>query len=355
MLSPYKHTPTYDELLLENYRLYGVLEMNAILSATLRLDVILNSLLDKAKEACFAQTSSLMRFDEETQELFFHVIRGNEMEALESIRLKLGEGISGWVALNKQPVLVEDCTKDPRFNNKADIRTSFISRTMMCVPLIVKGRTIGTIQVLNRIDDKPFSENDLRIFHILANQAAVAIENARLHEMATVDAMTGLYMKDYFLARLQEEFQRSKRTGDSLSLLMSDIDLFKKVNDTFGHQGGDTALIALAEIILQTMNNIGNEAYLAGRYGGEEFCILLPGVNEKGAFEIGDLIRRNIENKIININDKEARITISIGLSTFPLHDIYLNKAEDLIKLADSALYICKEKGRNCVITFEPS
>ncbi len=345
--------PTYEELFQENIRLYGVLEINAILSATLRLDIILNTLLDKAKEVCKAQASSIMRLDEEKQELFFHIIKGHESEALLGVRLKLGEGISGWVALNRQPVLVEDCTKDARFYRKADQKSSFITKSMMCVPLMVKERSIGTIQVLNRVDEKPFTTNDLRIFQVLANQAAIAIENARLHEMATVDAMTGLYMKDYFMARLEEEYNRSKRTGNPLSLLMSDIDLFKKVNDTYGHQGGDLALVALAKIIHETIANIANPLDMAGRYGGEEFCILLPGRDVEDAFEIGEMIRKNIETRDIPIENKKAKITISIGYTTFPFHDRYIKNAEDFIKLADSALYICKAKGRNCVSLYE--
>ncbi len=336
----------------ENQRLYTVLEINAILSGSLRLDMVLNTLLEKTRELCLAEASSLMLFDEATQELFFHTIQGTPSETLKGVRLGLGEGIAGWVIQNGKPVLVADCKEDARFSRKADQKSRFETRTMMCVPLIVKERGIGTIQVLNRLDFQPFDQSDLRILHVLANQAAVAIQNARLHEMATVDGMTGLYLRNYFMARLEEEYRRVLRTGEPVSLLMSDIDFFKKVNDKYGHQGGDMALIGLAKVIQDTILSLDSED-MAGRYGGEEFCILLPGRDENKAQEIGELVRKNIESQAIAIGEQKANITISVGVSSFPLHTDHLKSPDDFIKLADEALYICKNKGRNCVSLYE--
>ena len=343
----------------ENRRLFEVLEINAILSGSLRLETVLNALLEKTKEVCYGEASSLMLKDEEKEELYFHIIKGAKgskgskgNDVLQNVRLKMGEGISGWVAENKKALLVADCKKDKRFYRGADQKSSFETRTMMCVPLMIKARVIGTIQVLNRIDGQPFDSRDLRIFQVLANQAAVAIENARLHELATVDSMTGLYMKGYFMARLQEEYQRAKRTNKALSLLMSDIDLFKKVNDAHGHQGGDQALVALASVMREAVDSLGNED-IAGRYGGEEFCVLLPGRDKKDALKVGELIRKSIEKRPISIGEKTAHITISIGAASLPLHAEFIEEAQDLIKLADEALYLCKARGRNCVALYE--
>ena len=147
---------TLIELREENRRLFDVLEINAILSGTLRLDVVLDALLAKAKEVCTAEACSIMLKDQITDELYFHIVKGEKSSALRNVRLKLGEGISGWVAENKKAVLVEDCKKDKRFDGKADQKSSFETRTMMCVPLTVKDRVLGTIQVLNRIDKRPF-------------------------------------------------------------------------------------------------------------------------------------------------------------------------------------------------------
>ena len=342
------------ELKEENRRLFDVLEINAILSGTLRLDVVLNALLTKAKEVCTAEACSIMLRDQVTDELYFHIVKGEKSGALQDVRLKLGEGISGWVAENKEAVLVKDCKKDKRFYGKADQKSSFETRTMMCVPLTVKDRVLGTIQVLNRTDHKPFRSKDLRIFQVLANQAAVAIENARLHEMATVDGMTGLYLKEYFMERLREEYQRAKHSKEPLSLLMSDIDLFKKVNDAYGHQGGDQALVSLATVIREAVESLESED-IAGRYGGEEFCVLLPGRDQESAAKVGELIRHSIESFPIPIEQKSAHITISIGIASFPLHAEFIEAPEDFVKLADKALYLCKDRGRNCVSFYESS
>lgn len=335
----------------ENERLYKVLEVNAIISSTLNLERVLDTIMDKAKEVMEAEASSLMLLDEEKGELYFHTVKGEKSDVVKTIRLKLGEGISGWVAKEGKPVIVADCASDPRFYSKADQKSKFQTRTMMSVPLITRNRTIGTVQVLNKLDGSPFNEADLAIFQVMANQAAIAIENARLHKMATVDGMTGLYLKHYFLARLNEEFRRAKLNETPLSLIMSDIDHFKRVNDTYGHQGGDQALIGLAGVIREVVSSLEGDE-IPGRYGGEEFCVLMPGASPERAYEIGEMIRQKIESSSIPIEDKFAKITISIGISSYPLNKNRIQDPEDFIKLADEALYICKEKGRNCVTVY---
>jgi diguanylate cyclase (GGDEF)-like protein len=294
-----------------------------------------------------------MLVDEEKEELYFHTITGDKSEAIRNIRLKLGEGISGWVAKEGKPVLVADAASDPRFSRKADDSSSFVTRSMMCVPLQARRRVIGTVQVLNKVGDQRFDEDDLRIFQPMANQAAVAIENARLHTLATVDGTTGLYIKSYFKARMQEEFRRAKATGQPLSMLMSDIDFFRNVNNTYGHQGGDQALVELAGVIKETVHRLGSDD-IAGRYGGEEFCVLLPESGPERGLEVGELIRKNIESRQIPVGDEFTQITISIGVASYPLHKAHIEDVDDFVKLADDALYICKNRGRNCVSLYEP-
>lgn len=338
----------------ENDRLYKVLEVGALLSSSLDLNVVLDSLMTKARELCEAEASSLMLVDDEKEELYFHTIKGENSEAIRDIRLKLGEGISGWVAQAGQPVLVADASADPRFSRKADDSSSFETRTMMCVPLKARRRVIGTVQVLNKVGNQLFDEDDLRIFQSMANQAAVAVENARLHTMATVDGTTGLYIKSYFQARMQEEFRRAKASGHPVSMLMSDIDLFRNVNNTYGHQGGDQALIELAGVIKETVHKLGSDD-IAGRYGGEEFCVLLPESGPERGLEVSELIRKNIESHPIPVGDNEfTKITISIGVSSYPLHQEYIHQVDDFVKLADEALYLCKDRGRNCCALYEP-
>jgi diguanylate cyclase (GGDEF)-like protein len=339
-------------LQIENQRLHRVLETNAIITSSLNLEVVLDTLMGKAKEVMNAEASSLMLVDDEKQELYFHTVKGEKSEVLKQLRLKLGEGISGWVAKEGESVLVEDCSKDPRFSKKADNLSQFVTRSMMCVPLKVSRKILGTVQVLNKADGNLFNKSDLKIFEMLANQAAIAIENARLHRMATIDGMTGLYLKHYFMGRLKDEYLLARKNGTSLSLLMSDIDFFKKVNDRYGHQGGDAALVELASVIRSTVSEFGKED-IAGRYGGEEFCVLMPESGSERAYEMAERIRKNIESKPIPIGDQFANITISIGISSFPEHANWIHSEEDFIRLADEALYLCKDRGRNCSAFYE--
>lgn len=333
-------------------KLYLVLEANRTLSSSLDLQLVLERLIEKAREVTEAEASSLMLVDEDLQELYFFTVQGEKSDAVKKIRLKIGEGISGWVVQKGEPVLVEDCENDPRFYKKADQSSGFHTRSMMCVPLLFRKRILGTIQVLNKTNNRNFDRADLHILQIMADQASIAIENARLHELATVDQATGLYRKDYFQARLKEEHRRYKNLGTPFSLLMSDIDHFKRVNTEFGHQGGDIALLELANVILRIVRDEGEED-LAGRYGGEEFCVLMPNTTEKRALEIAEKIRSTIESHHFLIDGKQATITISIGVTSMPHHHSVIVDSEDMIKLADEALYLCKDKGRNCSALYE--
>jgi diguanylate cyclase (GGDEF)-like protein len=333
-------------------KLYLVLEANRTLSSSLDLQLVLERLMSKARDVTDAEASSLMLVDEDVQELYFFTVQGEKSDAVKKIRLKIGEGIAGWVAEKGEPVLVEDAANDPRFYRKADQSSGFHTRSMMCVPLIFRKRILGTIQVLNKTDNRNFDRDDLHILQVMADQASIAIENARLHELATVDQATGLYRKDYFLARLEEEFRRYRNLGTPFALLMSDIDHFKRVNTEYGHQGGDRALLELAGMILRVVRDEGEED-MAGRYGGEEFCVLMPNTTEERAMVVAEKIRTSIEAHRFSIDGREAAITISIGVTSVPYHNDVINNSEEMIKYADDALYLCKDRGRNCSALYE--
>ncbi len=341
------------ELEKENRDLLEVLDLNTSLSSSIHLETILDSLIEKAKLICEAEAGSLMLFDEVNQVLYFHTIKlDKNSESLKDVRLKLGDGIAGWAAKTKESVLIEDCLNDSRFYRGADKLSKFKTRTMMCAPLIARSNVLGTIQIINHKRNKTFSKKNLYILDILATQAAIAVYNAKLHKMATVDSLTGLYMKHYLLSNMKQEYKKAKHNNTALSLFMSDIDLFKKVNDEHGHQGGDAALVELARIMRDIVHSKENQD-MAGRYGGEEFAVLLPGKDENEALNLAEQIREKIESTPIIIGDKKVNITISIGVSSYPLHDNLIEKAEDFVKLSDNALYQCKANGRNCVTIYK--
>ncbi len=167
---------------LDNYK--KLIRINSIINSThSNLDKLLNTIMRTAEKVMHAQTSSLMLIDEETNELVFEVARGSKGKSLkQKFRLKMGQGIAGWVAQEGKAVVVPDTEKDPRFYSKPDEHSGFKTRSIICVPLRVRNKTIGILQALNPLQKKSFSHRDLPMFRAFSNIAAVAIENYKAHE-----------------------------------------------------------------------------------------------------------------------------------------------------------------------------
>lgn len=144
------------------------------------LDILLSEIMESCKILMNAEASSLLIYNEEENILFFEVATGEKGSEVKKITSKMGEGIAGWVAEKRESLLIDDCYKDPRFNPEYDKMTNFITRSMICVPMIHKEKLVGVIQVLNKKNEELFTERDLIIFKILASQCAVAIVNASL-------------------------------------------------------------------------------------------------------------------------------------------------------------------------------
>ena len=183
-------------------------------------------------------------------------------------------------------------------------------------------------------------------FNILAQQFMLGYKRAMLYhqvqELSITDSLTRLLNRRYFLKRLDEELARSKQFKLEFSFLMVDIDNFKEYNDHFGHLVGDIVLREVSSIIQENTRQID----LLGRYGGEEFSILLTETSKDNAYLAAERIRSSLETKKIKAYDEELKVTISIGLCSFPDD---ANSAEEIIDISDSALYEAKHKGKNQV------
>lgn len=177
----------------------------------------------------------------------------------------------------------------------------------------------------------------------LLGLTAVALENVILHRRTTFDALTGLYSRYYFGKMLENELYRVNRYHESFSLIMLDIDHFKKVNDTYGHTQGDIILEELAGLILQTIRHVD----IAARYGGEEFAIILPQTDLKESGVVAERLRVVVDEHLFLIKNAQIHLSVSLGVSEFNRDE--LRSAMDIIDSADKALYKSKKMGRNRV------
>ncbi|HPN89120.1 MAG TPA: diguanylate cyclase [Candidatus Omnitrophota bacterium] len=222
----------------------------------------------------------------------------------------------------------------------------FMAKELVVMPLRAKDKVNGIIVADNLYTQKNISEDDLRLFTMLANQAGLAIENSRLYEMiiekSHTDALTGLWNHGYFQEELAKELERHQHDKQSLSLLMIDMDNFKMLNDQYGHQYGDAILKDIAHILKDS----SRETDYVCRYGGEEFAIILTMTKKEQGYAIAERIRQKIEQKEFPKPQSEEplRITVSIGLATFP-DDV--QSKEELITRADKVMYIAKFSGKN--------
>ncbi|MFH1857782.1 MAG: sensor domain-containing diguanylate cyclase [Candidatus Omnitrophota bacterium] len=222
----------------------------------------------------------------------------------------------------------------------AEKKEAFRKGPFLMMPLQVKGRLIAMIALEAAVPE------DSEKLTILSRQFALAIEKVKLYgkiqELAITDGLTRLRSRRYFLERFLEELARSKRRKLSLSFLMADIDHFKQKNDQYGHLVGDVILREVATLLKENVREID----LVGRYGGEEFSIVLPDTGMSEAIQVADRIRNAVAQKTFTAYDEVTRVTISIGVGTYPDDG---EEAVALIEAADSALYHAKQSGRNRV------
>lgn len=312
------------------------------------LKKILLFILDKARDAVDAQKASLMLLDKNTDELVVHVVRGVPPDVekkinsgeMECTKIKVGEGIAGRVAAEKKHLLVNEAREDERFKKSSG---SYVD-SILCMPLIANDEVIGVVNLTNKQKGGKFGLEDVDLLSTLANQAAITIYNARLYHLAITDGMTQLKIHRYFQQRMDEELIRAEKFNHPLSLIMSDIDHFKTFNDTYGHQEGDIVLMDTAKIFRFTVRDVD----IAARYGGEEFAIILPETDLEEAKAMAEEIRKKVEAHEYPSKQGKLKVTISLGVSTFPTH---AKEKQALIEAADQALYRAKEGGRNRVET----
>ena len=317
------------------------------LTSHLTLEDVYKVVMEKVGKLLRPKAWSLLIVDEETRELCFEIVVSPVADSLTGSRLQPGEGVAGWVAEHGVPMLVPDVGKEPRFSSGVDKKIGFVTRSIVCVPLISNNRIIGVIQLLNGVGQGEFTEQDQRILSTIADFTAIAIENSRLHQrvrdLTISDDLTGLHNSRHFQTLCDYEMERASRYGNELSMVFLDLDHFKQVNDTYGHLTGSRLLKEVGHLFQKIVRKVDH----AARYGGDEFVILLPSTGKPGALTMANnLLEQLRATEFISDCGQSLRVTASIGVATYPTNACCL---QELIKLSDGAMYEVKRSSRNAV------
>ena len=311
------------------------------------LKSLLEYILNQAIQITGAEKGSIMLYDIEKNLLSIRVLAGLKDRAyqkrvnnneIECKSFKPGEGIAGRVFQTGRPIVVDEARDNSMF---IDPDSSYV-RSIACIPMMVYSEVIGVINVTNKLDNSGFSDVDMELLKAVTDQASVAINKAQLWEMAVTDSLTGLFVRRYFMAKFLEELHRAERYKKILSVVMVDLDHFKRVNDTLGHTAGDRALKIVAKFLENNLRDVD----IIGRYGGEEFVILLPEADKDGAYLVSERLRKQLAELKV---DDLPQMTISLGIASYPEDGAAV---ELLINKADTAMYEAKQSGRNKVVIY---
>ncbi len=342
----------YDELETTSAKLEGQLDMQHELMS---LSTLLLSSLDQRE--VFPRITTMLKdivdydamdirlLDETSRELVCIYSRDINAELNDQFRLSIDEGLAGWVVRHDEAQLVNDMAHDPRGVHIPGTGED-VPQASIVVPLRVLGKVTGVL-TLDRLGGRTFADDDLEPVMLFANLAAIAIQNARTYEamerQAISDGLTGIHNYRHFQESLHAEVSRAERYGDHFCLLMMDLDHFKAVNDTIGHQKGDDVLRAVAGVL----RSCSRESDYLARYGGEEFTMILPRTTLDEAETLAERIRASVA--LLDPGHPDLHVTMSIGVSAFPES---AKDSDGVLGAADAALLRAKSGGRNRVCLY---
>lgn len=328
-------------------------QAGSIVASTLNQDEAIQRILNQLKQVVPYDSSSVQL----RRESYLEIVGGNgfsDLEKIIGIRFPLnGASASAKILQTNSPIIISDVQESyPDFR----VPPHNHIHGWMGVPLIVQNEVLGVI-TLDSCTPGAFDQSQARLVQAFADQVAIALENARLFEdtrrLATMDPLTNIYNRRHFYELAHREFERSHRYHHPLSAIMFDLDHFKQVNDTYGHAAGDQVLQTIAE----TCQSKLRKSDIFGRYGGEEFIVIMPETDEQRAWNVAERLRRSVARTSIRINGGEISITISLGVATLSkdllYNDLPGDMLEKLIDNADQALYQAKQAGRNRVIVHQ--
>jgi diguanylate cyclase (GGDEF)-like protein len=303
------------------------------LTSSFDLDTILRTILEHMERIMEAELWTLLMLDESTQELYYAIAAGGEQDALKDLRVKIGEGVAGWVVEHGETLIVPEADDDPRVREEGSAEPRNV-RSVIALPLRGRKGTHGAIEIFNPRTDQ-MTDYTIAFLHILADHAAIAIENAhdvaRIQQLTITDDTTGLFNVRHLYNVLGRELERCSRLMQPLSLAFIDLDQFKLVNDAHGHLVG-SELLATTGRRLQELSRKQDWCF---RYGGDEFVILMPDTSAEAALAQSSTLLGGLMS-----------VRASIGLSTAPADGATVHA---IIGAADARMYMVKSNGRGQV------
>jgi diguanylate cyclase (GGDEF)-like protein len=324
----------------DDHTIRPLLELTRRLLEKIPLAEALQAVTDTALRLLPAQHASVRVLDESGTRLLSGARSGKGSEHA-PLDFQPGEGIVGWVVTNGASARIADTSRDQRFK-PASGRQGFSIRSILDVPLWSAGKVVGVLGVTSP-EPNAFTEDDEMLALLLANCAAPSIEKARLEYLSITDHHTMAYNQRLLFPRLREEIERARRHGTPLSVLLMDLDHFKRVNDAYGHAAGDFVLQCFAD---RARGSVRLSDVLIRR-GGEEFLLIMPDMPRQLAGLVAERIRHSMsESPLVLGEDVEVIQTVSIGTASWNGQE----SAEELERRADAAMYTAKQQGRNRVV-----
>lgn len=301
-------------------------------------------LLAEAVRVVPAQAAALLLLDPSGRSLVFSASRQLKAGVIDGLRMPASEGIAGWVARHRQPLLLADVRSDPRYNARFEATTQFRPRAMLCVPVISRNALHGVVQVMNRLDRQPFDQHQLRLVQILADHVAIAMDNAALYRQAEIAAVTDDLTGLGNSRRLNQLLPQMISAGQPLALLVLDFDNFKQVVDQYGHLVGSQTLAFLGKRMARALR----PGDIAARFGGDEFAVILPDSDLGAGAAMAEALRASVESaaRLDTADVDISAVTASVGVAAFPQHAA---EANALLRAADQAMYTVKRQRKNAV------
>lgn len=325
--------------------LSSLLQVSSLISQGSKLEDILKIATEKSRLLANSEVAYLLFKEEETENFYMKVVDGVRMQDLLKIKVDAGETLdrviktSRYFILDSENVLSKD--------SGATFYEKFKLRNTLALPVYLKGKIVGILGIGNTKDAFAYKKEDIELLDIFAKQISIAVENDllmhRVEKLEVRDALTGLFNEVFIRARLQEEIKRAIACQRPCGFMLLNIDNFKKFHQSFGSLQAEAVLKRIANLIKASVSEIDR----VGRFGDNEFAIVLPEKNKRQAQEIAEDIRKKVEFTFGEEQDTNKRVTISGGVAENPLDGI---EAAELIAKAGESVKLAKAQGRNRIV-----